>query len=134
MELDSTAELVLLGTAQVRKVPGSISQAENAGSIPVTRSMERPAQRWFALRVALPKSVASNDGALAAADGCRRPRREAARRRRMPWRAKGRGVLRFARSSSIVEGPMHVQPFMAVDAENPAVDRGTGYDLFDLAG
>ena len=38
MELNSTAELVLFETTQVRKVPGSISQAENAGSIPVTRS------------------------------------------------------------------------------------------------
>ena len=38
MELDNTAELVFSETVQVTKLPESISQAENAGSIPVTRS------------------------------------------------------------------------------------------------
>jgi len=38
VEPDNTAELVVVETAQVRKLPESISQAENAGSIPVTRS------------------------------------------------------------------------------------------------
>jgi len=36
--LDNTAELGFLETTQVRNLPESISQAENAGSIPVTRS------------------------------------------------------------------------------------------------
>ena len=39
VEPDNTAELVFLETVQVRKLPESISQAENAGSIPVTRSV-----------------------------------------------------------------------------------------------
>ena len=39
VEPDNTAELVLVETVQVTKPPESISQAENAGSIPVTRSM-----------------------------------------------------------------------------------------------
>ncbi len=34
-----TAELVFLETVQVTQLPESISQAENAGSIPVTRSL-----------------------------------------------------------------------------------------------
>ena len=38
MELINTAELVFFKSAQVTKLPESISQAENAGSIPVTRS------------------------------------------------------------------------------------------------
>jgi hypothetical protein len=39
VELDNTTELVFFETVQVQTVPESISQAENAGSIPVTRSM-----------------------------------------------------------------------------------------------
>ena len=38
VELDSVAELGLLKSLQVTKLSESISQAENAGSIPVTRS------------------------------------------------------------------------------------------------
>ncbi len=38
MELYNTAELVFSRSVQVTKLPESISQAENAGSIPVTRS------------------------------------------------------------------------------------------------
>jgi hypothetical protein len=40
VELDNTAELVFFKSTQVTKLPESISQAENAGSIPVTRSGE----------------------------------------------------------------------------------------------
>src|SRR4051794_27567266 len=36
--LDITAKLAFSQTAQVRETPKSVSQAENAGSIPVTRS------------------------------------------------------------------------------------------------
>jgi predicted 2-oxoglutarate/Fe(II)-dependent dioxygenase YbiX len=39
VELDNTAELVFSKSVQVTKLPKSISQAENAGSIPVTRSL-----------------------------------------------------------------------------------------------
>jgi hypothetical protein len=37
--LVNTAELVFIEKAQVRETPESVSQAENAGSIPVTRSI-----------------------------------------------------------------------------------------------
>ena len=42
MEPDNTAELVFFETVQVLKVPESISQAENAGSILVIRSRRSP--------------------------------------------------------------------------------------------
>ncbi len=48
MELDNTAELVFFKSVQVTKLPKSISQAENAGSIPVTRSIESAAQSRYA--------------------------------------------------------------------------------------
>ncbi len=46
MELDNIAELVFLETAQVIELPESISQAENAGSIPVTRSIHPSIHPW----------------------------------------------------------------------------------------
>ena len=42
--LANTAELVFYPTTQVGESPKSVSQAENASSILVTRSIERPAQ------------------------------------------------------------------------------------------
>ena len=39
MELNNTAELVFFKSVQVTKLPESIPQAENAVSIPVTRSV-----------------------------------------------------------------------------------------------
>ena len=47
VELDNTAELVFYETVQVTKLPESISQAENAGSIPVTRSTKYQLDHHF---------------------------------------------------------------------------------------
>jgi hypothetical protein len=41
VELVNTAELVFYQTLQVSKMPDTVSQAENAGSIPVARTVAR---------------------------------------------------------------------------------------------